>query len=163
MVPDKAKEVAEICKRRGVRRLALFGSAATGTFDSASSDLDFLVEFAPLGPAQHADSYFGLQEDLERLFSLPVELVDPDPSVIPTSSAPLSGPKSSRPPLTSCGPQVVVESVKIWAGLVNGFERHLRKQGLPVNRLPVTRFSMPKEQFVDSFRRGSFEIPLLCL
>lgn len=79
MVQDKAKEVAQICKRRGVRRLALFGSAATGTFDSASSDLDFLVEFTPLSPAQHADSYFGLQEDLERLFSLPVELVEPGP------------------------------------------------------------------------------------
>jgi hypothetical protein len=30
-------------------------------------------------PAQHADNYFGLQEDLERLFGVPVELVEPGP------------------------------------------------------------------------------------
>ncbi|HEV3276021.1 MAG TPA: nucleotidyltransferase domain-containing protein [Terriglobia bacterium] len=79
LVQGKTNEVAEICKQRGVRRLALFGSAAAGTFDSASSDLDFLVEFAPQSPAQLADNYFGLQEDLERLFQLPVELAEPGP------------------------------------------------------------------------------------
>ena len=45
----------------------------------SSSDLDFLVEFQPLSPAQHADNYFGLQEDLERLFGVSVELVEPGP------------------------------------------------------------------------------------
>jgi hypothetical protein len=79
LVQGKTNEVAEICKQRGVCRLALFGSAAAGTFDSASSDLDFLVEFAPQSPAQLADNYFGLQEDLERLFQLPVELAEPGP------------------------------------------------------------------------------------
>ena len=79
VVQEKAGELVEICKKRGVRRLALFGSAATDSFDPVSSDLDFLVEFQPLSPVQHADHYFGLQEDLERLFGLPVELVEPGP------------------------------------------------------------------------------------
>ena len=79
IVQEKAGELVEICKRRGVRRLALFGSAARGSFDPASSDLDFLVEFQPQSPPQHADNYFGLQADLERLFGLPVELVEPGP------------------------------------------------------------------------------------
>jgi hypothetical protein len=79
IVHEKAGELAGICKKRHVRRLALFGSAASGTFDPAASDLDFLVEFQPLSPAQHADNYFGLQEDLERLFGVPVELVEPGP------------------------------------------------------------------------------------
>ena len=79
IVQDKAGELAGICEKRHVCRLALFGSAARGSFDPASSDLDFLVEFQPLSPAQHADHYFGLQEDLERLLGRPVELVEPGP------------------------------------------------------------------------------------
>ena len=79
IVREKAGELVEICKKRGVRRLTLFGSAATDSFDPSSSDLDFLVEFQPLSPTRHAEDYFGLQEDLERLFGLPVELVEPGP------------------------------------------------------------------------------------
>ena len=30
-------------------------------------------------PAQHADSYFGLMEDLQQLFGLPVDLVELGP------------------------------------------------------------------------------------
>src|SRR5216110_145773 len=71
IMQEKLKDVVAVCNQRSVRRLALFGSAA--------SDLDFLVEFQPHSPAQHADNYFGLQEDLERLFGLPVELVEPGP------------------------------------------------------------------------------------
>jgi hypothetical protein len=79
IVQEKVKDLEALCKDRGVRRLALFGSAASGRFDPACSDLDFLVEFQQAPPAQHADNYFGLQEDLERLFGLPVELVEPGP------------------------------------------------------------------------------------
>jgi uncharacterized protein len=28
-------------------------------------------------PAHHADSYFGLMEDLQRLFGMPIDLVEP--------------------------------------------------------------------------------------
>lgn len=79
IVRDKARDVAEICRRRRVLRLAVFGSAASSSFDPASSDLDFIVEFYPLPPAAHADSYFGLQDDLEGLFGRPVDLVEPGP------------------------------------------------------------------------------------
>ena len=79
IVQEKVKDLVALCNHRGVRRLALFGSAAGGRFDPASSDLDFLVEFQPASPAQHADNYFGLQEDLERLFGVAIELVEPGP------------------------------------------------------------------------------------
>jgi predicted nucleotidyltransferase len=72
-------EVAELCTKHSVRRLALFGSAASDQFDPSSSDVDLLVEFEPMPPVQHADSYFGLQEDLQRLLGLPVDLVEPGP------------------------------------------------------------------------------------
>ena len=77
-VEDKITELAVICRQRGVRRLALFGSAARDQFDASTSDLDFLVEFDAMPPVRHAISYFGLIEDLERLFGRPVDLIEPD-------------------------------------------------------------------------------------
>ena len=72
-------ELAGICRERHVRRLAIFGSAARGEFKPGTSDLDFLVEFDPLPPAEHARHYFGLMADLERLYGVPVDLVEREP------------------------------------------------------------------------------------
>jgi uncharacterized protein len=79
IVEGRVQELREICHRRQVLRLSLFGSATGNSFDPASSDLDFLVQFATMSPSRHADCYFGLQEDLERLFGHPVDLVEPGP------------------------------------------------------------------------------------
>jgi len=49
-----------LCRRFHVRRLDLFGSAATGRFDPARSDLDFLIEFEPMPPGGSFKAYFGL-------------------------------------------------------------------------------------------------------
>jgi hypothetical protein len=68
-------EIAEICARFGVRRLELFGSAVTGGFDPATSDLDFMVEFDPARRHRPFDQYFGLKEALEALFGRSVDLV----------------------------------------------------------------------------------------
>ena len=44
-IADKKKELAELCRRHGVVRLEVFGSAARGAdFDPESSDADFLVK-----------------------------------------------------------------------------------------------------------------------
>ena len=67
-------ELERLCRNFHVRRLELFGSAATGQY-SPASDLDFLIEFAPLPRGAYADAYFGLREALERLFGRPVDLV----------------------------------------------------------------------------------------
>jgi len=78
MIPEieqRRAQLEALCRRFGVRRLELFGSAATGVYQSGASDLDFLVEFAPpIGPG-YADRYFGLLEALEALFGRPVDLV----------------------------------------------------------------------------------------
>ena len=39
-------QIGELCRRNGIRRLALFGSVLTGRF-SETSDVDVLVEFRP--------------------------------------------------------------------------------------------------------------------
>jgi hypothetical protein len=69
-------QIGKICARYGVRRLELFGSAATGAFDPGRSDLDFLVEFDPARRIKPFERYFGLKEELETLFERPVDLVE---------------------------------------------------------------------------------------
>jgi predicted nucleotidyltransferase len=74
-VEDKRAEVGELCRRYGVDRLDLFGSAAGDGFDPEGSDLDFVVSFESREPPALFDRYFGLKEDLEGLFGRGVDLV----------------------------------------------------------------------------------------
>jgi hypothetical protein len=67
-------EIPELCRRYGVSRLELFGSAASGAFDPQRSDLDFLVEFGA-DSAGLFDRYFGLKQSLEALYGRRVDLV----------------------------------------------------------------------------------------
>lgn len=75
LIEAKRAQIAELCRRFRVRRLDVFGSAARGSFDAASSDFDFLVEFEVLPPATYADSYFSLKEELETLLGRGVDLI----------------------------------------------------------------------------------------
>ncbi len=50
-------EISSLCRRHGIRKLALFGSVLTNRF-SDSSDVDVLVEFRP----QERVGYFRLAE-----------------------------------------------------------------------------------------------------
>ena len=68
-------ELEKLCHRHHVRRLELFGSAASGKFNQDTSDLDFLVMFEKLEPAAYADAYLGFYEDLTALFDRRIELV----------------------------------------------------------------------------------------
>ena len=76
LIGARASTLAELCQTHRVTRLSLFGSALRADFDPARSDLDFAVEFAAMTPSEHAAAYFGLAEDLERLFGRPVDLVE---------------------------------------------------------------------------------------
>ena len=76
LIEEKKDELFALCRKFNVRTLELFGSAARGTFDLESSDLDFLVDIASQEPVRHADDYFGLLFALENLFSRHVDLVE---------------------------------------------------------------------------------------
>lgn len=76
IIEERLPEIIALCRRHHVRRLALFGSATDDRFDPQASDLDFLVEFEPLAPSDHADSYFGLLHGLEDLFARRVDLLE---------------------------------------------------------------------------------------
>jgi predicted nucleotidyltransferase len=77
-IDDSRETIENLCRRFRVRRLELFGSAAAGKFDPRSSDLDFLVSFEELPPGEYADAYFGLLEELQRLFRRNIDLVVTD-------------------------------------------------------------------------------------
>ena len=67
-------EIAELCRRFGVRRLDVFGSASRGVdFDPARSDADFLVSFEQ-SPPKLAD-FFALRDALASILHRPVDLV----------------------------------------------------------------------------------------
>jgi hypothetical protein len=63
-----------LCRTYGVERLELFGSATSEAFDVATSDLDFIVQFADTSPG-YADRYLDFAEALEELFGRDVDLV----------------------------------------------------------------------------------------
>lgn len=64
----------ELCRRHGIRRLALFGSAASGRL-GPNSDVDVLVEFIP---GRHVGLRFiTVQEELTALLGRRVDLNTP--------------------------------------------------------------------------------------
>ena len=77
IIEEHRKELSRLCARHDVRRLEVFGSAATGQFKPESSDLDFLVELEPGSPSELAERYLGLLTDLEKLFGRSVDLLMP--------------------------------------------------------------------------------------
>lgn len=74
-VTERRRDIEILCRRFGVRRLDLFGSAASGAFDPATSDFDFLVDLGDQPQGAYADAWFGLRESLEALLGRPVDLV----------------------------------------------------------------------------------------
>jgi len=75
LIDPQLAQVSSLCRRYGVRKLELFGSATTGAFDAQRSDLDFLIEFDPDGDDSLFHRYFGLNEDLEALLGRNLDLV----------------------------------------------------------------------------------------
>jgi len=67
--------VAELCRRFHVRTLDVFGSAVTGRFDPARSDIDFLVEFEEPHGDGYAKRWLGLEQGLAALFGRKVDVL----------------------------------------------------------------------------------------
>lgn len=78
LIENHRAAIADICRRFGVRRLEVFGSAARADdFNADTSDADFLVEFVPGNGLPFLRRYFGLQDALSHLLGRPVDLVEP--------------------------------------------------------------------------------------
>ena len=73
---DKREALTALCRRFGVARLEVFGSAARGgDFDPRRSDADFLVTFAPATRDDLA-AFDDFRAALETLLGRPVDLVE---------------------------------------------------------------------------------------
>ena len=77
LIAEKQPQIESLCRRFGVTRLDLFGSATNAEFAEDRSDFDFLVEFDFGGEGKAFDAYFGLKEELEALLGRSVDLVMP--------------------------------------------------------------------------------------
>ena len=76
LITRHAAPIVGLCKRHGVRRLAVFGSVLRAGFDPASSELDFAVEFADAAEGSPAHHYFDFKAELEALLGYAVDLVE---------------------------------------------------------------------------------------
>lgn len=76
LIRDNLDAIAHLCVKHRVRRLFLIGSATGDAFDSARSDVDFLVEFEPQERKGFEDVYFLLLADLETMLGRHVDLIE---------------------------------------------------------------------------------------
>ena len=67
--------LASVCQSRGIRRLAVFGSALRSDF-GPESDIDLLVEFEP-GQTPGLLGIAGMEMDLSRMLGRRVDLRTP--------------------------------------------------------------------------------------
>ena len=75
-IAEKRDALAALCRRYGVARLEVFGSAAReADFDAGRSDVDLLVTFTPAARNDLA-TFSDLKDALERLLGRPVDLVE---------------------------------------------------------------------------------------
>ncbi len=71
----RREQISQLCVRHGVAQLHIFGSALRDEFTPDKSDLDLLVEFAPMAPYERVEAYFGMLEELKELLGMKVDLV----------------------------------------------------------------------------------------
>jgi uncharacterized protein len=75
LIGSKRREIVELCRGLAIRRLDLFGSATTTSFDATASDVDVLVEFPAEPGYDHFEAFFALKEGLEEILGVPVDVV----------------------------------------------------------------------------------------
>ena len=75
LIEQQKTSIAEACRKFGVRRLEVFGSAVRGDFQPERSDLDFIVQFTRTGYAGYSDAFLDFAEALERLLGRKVDLL----------------------------------------------------------------------------------------
>ena len=74
LIAERQSEIAALCRRFSVRRLAVFGSAARGEdFDLQRSDVDFAVAFERADAS--LDEFLALRDALAAAVGRPVDLV----------------------------------------------------------------------------------------
>jgi predicted nucleotidyltransferase len=77
LIDVRQQELAEFCRRNGIKKLALFGSVLTPNF-TETSDIDVLVEFEPAARVGYL-RMAALEQELSDLFDgRKIDLRTPD-------------------------------------------------------------------------------------
>lgn len=73
----RRSEIVALCRKYGVSRLRVFGSAVRNDWDTNSSDYDFVADFGtPPSGINLFTQQFGLIADLQDLLGRPVDVVE---------------------------------------------------------------------------------------
>lgn len=72
-------QLVTLCKKYKVERIYAFGSVVSGGFDKDRSDIDLIVELAPMPPLEKGEKLLSLWNDLEGLFNREVDLLTDKP------------------------------------------------------------------------------------
>lgn len=75
VLDNKTEALAALCRKYNVVRLYVFGSVLRDDYRSAESDIDLLVEFAPIGGHAKMHAYFDMLDELQLLLGTKVDLV----------------------------------------------------------------------------------------
>lgn len=78
LLEDRRGDIAALCRKHGVVRMDVFGSAIRDDHRDGVSDLDLLADFGSQDPFELIDSYFGLLSELRDLLGDRVDLVMSD-------------------------------------------------------------------------------------
>ncbi|MCZ7662517.1 MAG: nucleotidyltransferase domain-containing protein [Thermoleophilia bacterium] len=70
--------IAALCRKYGVVRMDVFGSAIRDDYRFGESDVDLLADFGDQDPFELIDAYFGLLDELRALLGTNVDLVMSD-------------------------------------------------------------------------------------
>jgi predicted nucleotidyltransferase len=74
LIADNKDAIAALCREFRIRKLDLFGSAATGEFDPDTSDVDFIVDLGGYDETV-VERFFGLIWALEELLGRHVDVI----------------------------------------------------------------------------------------
>ena len=74
-VDEQQDEIAAACRKYGIERLFIFGSAIRDDFIPGDSDIDLLVEFGPIEVTKKFHTYLDAREAFRRIFQADVDLV----------------------------------------------------------------------------------------
>ncbi len=75
LIDEKRDEIAAACRRYGIERLFIFGSALRDDFRPGDSDLDLLVEFGPLEITKRFHTFLEARDAFRKIFQTDVDLV----------------------------------------------------------------------------------------
>ena len=75
LLENNKEAIAKLCRKYRVQRLFVFGSAIRDDFRPGDSDVDLLVEFAPIGGHAKFHAYFEMLDELQSVLGSKVDLV----------------------------------------------------------------------------------------